>query len=59
MIETEKPNIVSIATPAGLETEIAMFAMEHGVRGIYCEEAMCCSLAKRARIVMTADRTLE
>ena len=51
MIEKEKPDIVSIATPAGTHAEMAIFAMEHGVRGIYCEKAMCCSLEEADAIV--------
>ena len=51
MIEKEKPDIVSIATAAGLHAEMAIFAMEHGVKGIYCEKAMCCSLEEADRIV--------
>ena len=56
MIETEKPQIVSIATPAGTHAEMAVFAMDHGVRGIYCEKAMCCSLSEADAIVESAAR---
>ena len=51
MIKKEKPDIVSIATAAGLHAEMAIFAMEHGAKGIYCEKAMCCSLAEADAIV--------
>ena len=56
MIDVEKPDIVSIATPAGLHAEMAIFAMEHGVRGIYCEKAMCCSLAEADAIIKCVER---
>ncbi|MFH1006907.1 MAG: Gfo/Idh/MocA family oxidoreductase [Candidatus Latescibacterota bacterium] len=51
MIEVEKPDIVSIATPASSHAEMALFALAHGVRGLYCEKAMCCSLAEADAIV--------
>ena len=56
MIERERPDIVSIAVPASLHAEIAVFAMEHGARGIYCEKAMCCSLAEADAIARCAER---
>jgi len=55
MVEKEKPDIVSIATAASLHAEMAVFAMQHGVRGIYCEKAMCCSLAEADAIVACAE----
>ncbi|MCK5806028.1 MAG: Gfo/Idh/MocA family oxidoreductase [Lentisphaeria bacterium] len=51
MIEKERPDVVSISTPADSHAELAIFAMEHGVRGVYCEKAMCCSLAEADAIV--------
>ena len=51
MIEKQRPDVVSIATAAGLHAEMAVFAMEHGARGVYCEKAMCCSLAEADAIV--------
>jgi predicted dehydrogenase len=44
MIEKEKPDIVSIATRPGPHAEITVFAAEHGVKGIYCEKPLCCSM---------------
>ena len=46
MIEAEKPDIVSVTTPATLHAEIVIFAAERGARAIYCEKALCCSLAE-------------
>lgn len=34
MIEREKPDIVSVATPCTSHAEISIFAAEHGARGI-------------------------
>ena len=56
MIEKEKLDIVSIATAASLHAEMAVFAIEHGVRGIYCEKAMCCSLAEADRVVASVQK---
>ena len=50
MIERERPDIVSIATPATLHCEAVLFAAEHGARAIYCEKALCCSLAEADRM---------
>ncbi len=44
MIETEKPDIVCIATRPGPHAEITTFAAEHNVKGIYCEKPLCCSM---------------
>ena len=46
MIETERPDLVSIATPCTAHAEVTIFAAEHGARGIYCEKGMACSLAE-------------
>ncbi|MEM3692698.1 MAG: Gfo/Idh/MocA family oxidoreductase [Candidatus Bathyarchaeia archaeon] len=46
MIEAEKPDIVSIATRPSTHASITIFAAEHGVRGIYCEKPLCCSMAE-------------
>ena len=51
MIEAEKPDIVSIATPATVHAQITIWAAEHGVKGIYCEKAMCCSLREADHMV--------
>ena len=56
MIEREKPDIVSVAVAASMHADMAIFAMEHGARGIYCEKAMCCSLEEADRIVECARK---
>ena len=56
MIEWERPDIASIATAAGLHAEMAVQAMEGGLRGIYCEKAMCCSLAEADAMVDCVGR---
>ena len=46
MIETEKPDIVSVTTPSFARAEPIIFCAEHGVRGIYSEKGLCASLAE-------------
>ena len=46
MIEKETPDIVSIATRPATHAEITVFAAEHGVKAIYCEKPLCCSMAE-------------
>ena len=44
MIEKEKPDIVCLATRPGPHADITVFAAENGVKGIYCEKPLCCSM---------------
>ena len=44
MIEKEKPDIVCIATRPGPHADMTVFASENGVKGIYCEKPLCCSM---------------
>jgi predicted dehydrogenase len=50
MLDRERPELLSIATWAPLHAEIAVAAAERGVRGIYCEKALACSLAEADRM---------
>lgn len=55
MIQTERPDIVSITTPAATHAEATIFAAEHGVRGIYCEKPLACSLAEADAMVAAVE----
>ncbi|NPV46943.1 MAG: Gfo/Idh/MocA family oxidoreductase [Armatimonadetes bacterium] len=55
MIAAEHPDIVSVTTPATLHAEIVIFAAEHGARAIYCEKALCCSLAEADAMVAAVE----
>jgi predicted dehydrogenase len=55
MIERERPDIVSIATPAPHHCEAVLFAAEHGARALYCEKPLCCSLAEADRMVAAVE----
>lgn len=46
MIERERLDILSVTTPATVRHEIVTFAANSGISGIYCEKAMCCSMAQ-------------
>ncbi len=56
MIEKEKPDILSICTGQKLHAPIAIFAAEHGVKGIYCEKAMCSSLQEADAMVDAIEK---
>jgi predicted dehydrogenase len=46
MVRREHPDIVSVATRPATHAEITIFAAQHGVRAIYCEKPLCCSMAE-------------
>ena len=46
MIREVEPDIVCIATRPSPHAPTAIFASEHGVRGIYCEKPLCNSMAE-------------
>jgi predicted dehydrogenase len=56
MVAQEKPDILSIATSGVTHAEMTVFACEHGVRGIYCEKPMCCSLEEADRMVEAVQK---
>jgi len=56
MIETERPDIVSIATQPEQHAEVAIFAAEHGARALYCEKPLCASLEEADRLVAAVAR---
>ncbi|MBB73990.1 MAG: hypothetical protein CMJ75_05685 [Planctomycetaceae bacterium] len=57
MLKEEKPDIVSIATPATNHAEIAIEVAKFGVKGIYCEKAMAVSLAECDRMIEICEQT--
>ena len=56
MIEREQPDIVSIATRPATHAEISVFAAEHGVKAIYCEKPLCCSMAEADAMAEACER---
>ncbi|MBD3182808.1 hypothetical protein GF312_10995 [Candidatus Poribacteria bacterium] len=56
MIEKEKPEIVSIATRPGPHAEMVAFCAENGVKGIYCEKPLCCSMKEADIIVESCEK---
>ncbi len=46
MIEKEALDIVCIATRPATHADAAVFAAEHGVKGIFCEKPLCCSMVE-------------
>ncbi len=56
MIERERPDILSVATQPEQRAEIALFAIEHGVRALYLEKPLCASVAEAHRLVEAVER---
>jgi scyllo-inositol 2-dehydrogenase (NAD+) len=56
MIETERPDILSIATRPSTHASITIFAAEHGVKGIYCEKPLCCSMEEADAMVKACEK---
>ena len=55
MIQNEQPDIVSIATRPATHAEIVIFAAENGVKGIYCEKPLCCSMEEADAMVAVCE----
>lgn len=55
MIEKEAPDIVCVATRPATHAEMVVFAAEHGVKGIYCEKPLCCSMAEADAMVAAVE----
>jgi predicted dehydrogenase len=51
MVEKESLDIVCIATRPATHADMTVFAAERGVKGIYCEKPLCCSMAEADRMV--------
>jgi predicted dehydrogenase len=56
MILTERPDILSVATQPQDRAEVALFAIENGVRALYCEKPLCASVTEAAALVEAAER---
>jgi predicted dehydrogenase len=56
MIAKEKLDILSVTTPATVRHEVVTFAARKGIRAIYCEKAMCCSISQADDIVEACKR---
>ena len=56
MIRQEKPDIVCIATRPASRAEITIFAAENGVKGIYAEKPLCCSMEEADAMVEAVQK---
>ncbi len=56
MIRAEKPDIVSIATRPATHASITVFAAENGVKGIYCEKPLCCSMEEADAMLEACEK---
>ena len=55
MIRAEQPDVVSIATRPATHAEMTLFAAENGVKGIYCEKPLCCSMEEADAMVRACE----
>lgn len=55
-IEVERPDIISVTTRPENHAEIMLYAAQHGVKGIYVEKPLCCSLAETDAIRGALER---
>ncbi len=55
MIETESPDIVSVATRPGPHLDMVRYAVERGVPAIYCEKPLCRSMAEADELVSICE----
>ena len=56
LIRNEQPEILSIATQPHHRAEVALFAIEHGVRALYLEKPLCASMAEADALRTAAER---
>ena len=56
LIDKEQPDILSITTRPEQHTEAMVYGAEHGVKGMYAEKPICCSLAEADAIKDAFER---
>ncbi|MGN6360731.1 MAG: Gfo/Idh/MocA family protein [Thermomicrobiales bacterium] len=56
LIERERPDIISVTTRPAAHRDIVVFAAEHGVRAIWCEKPLCCSMAEADEMVAACQQ---
>lgn len=56
MLRAEGLDIVSVCTPPALHAEVVQAAVEAGVRAIFCEKPLACSLADADALIEIARR---
>ncbi|MSP14729.1 MAG: Gfo/Idh/MocA family oxidoreductase [Chloroflexi bacterium] len=56
LIDTEKPDIVSVATQPEHRAEIVIYAANHGVKAIYAEKALAASMDEADAMLEAVER---
>lgn len=56
MIVTEQPDILSIATQPHQRAEVALFAIENGVKALYVEKPLCASMAEANALLEACEK---
>ena len=57
LIAREQPDIISVTTRPAAHRDIVVFAAEHGVKAIWCEKPLCCSMAEADEMVAAQAKT--
>lgn len=55
-IDKERPDIISVTTRPENHAEIILYAAAHGVKGMYVEKPLCCSLEETDAIKAACDQ---
>ncbi|MAH15581.1 MAG: hypothetical protein CMN65_07580 [Sphingomonadaceae bacterium] len=56
LIAREQPDLISVTTRPENHAEIIVYAAEHGVKGMFVEKPLCCSLAETDSIREACER---
>ena len=56
LLKKEKPDIISITTHAPLHAELTIKAARSGVKGIFCEKAIACSLREADEMTAVCEK---
>ncbi|HEY8744429.1 MAG TPA: Gfo/Idh/MocA family oxidoreductase [Chloroflexota bacterium] len=56
LIEREQPDIISVTTRPASHREIVVYAAAHGVKAIWCEKPLCCSMVEADSMVDACEQ---
>lgn len=56
LIDSERPEIISVTTRPASHCDIVVYAAEHGVKAIWCEKPLCCSMAEADTMVAACEQ---
>lgn len=56
LIDREQPEVISVTTRPASHRAIVVYAAEHGVKAIWCEKPLCCSMAEADAMVAACEQ---